>query len=204
MIILAREEVMRKKGPVIHCMRASLAFLEDMRKLGVKTYFSVSHHSAIIKNIKKKRAVFGGEITYHFLFPLDYYLCDDALFASLKIARIASLHYPLSEYIDSLPHYFPSPEIFIPSADEDKFEAIERLKKVIKKKGIKFISIDGARINWENGWSLFRASNTEPLIKCRFEGKTKKDLKEIKRKSLNLLRESKIKIPVSVEKKFLN
>ncbi len=204
MIMLARQETERKKGPIVHCMRASMALLDDMRRRGVKTYFSVSHHSAVMKKIKKVRAVFGGEITYHFLFPLDYYLCDDALFASLKIAQVVSLHYPLSNYVNSLPHYFPSPEIFIPSTDEKKFEQIRRLKDILRKKNIKFIAIDGARINWKNGWSLFRASNTEPLIKCRFEGSSKKDLREIKRKSLSLLRESKIKIPLSVKREFLN
>ncbi len=204
MIMLARQETERKKGPIIHCMRASMALLDDMRERRIKTYFSVSHHSAIIKKIKKLRAVFGGEITYHFLFPLDYYLCDDALFASLKIAQVASLHYPISDYIDSLPHYYPSPEIFIPSTDEEKFEAINRLKRILKRRRVKFITIDGARINWKNGWALFRASNTEPLIKCRFEGKTKKDLREIKRRSLNFLKEAGIKVPTSLKKEFLD
>lgn len=204
MIMLSRQEIERKKGPIVHCMRASLAFLDDMKKRGVKTYFSVSHHSAVIKKIKKVKAVFGGEITYHFLFPLDYYLCDDALFASVKIAQVVSSHYPVSRYIDSFPHYYASPEIFIPSTDEEKFEAVERLKRALKKRGIKFVAIDGARIDWENGWALFRASNTEPLIKCRFEGKTKKDLDEIKKKALSFLKGAKIKIDKETEKKFFS
>lgn len=194
LLMLAREEIRKKKGPIVHCMRAPLSFLEEMRKKRIKTFFSVSHHAAIIKKIREKKAIFGGEITYHFLFPEDYYLVDDAIFASLKIAEIASKYYPFSEYIDSLPRYFSSKEYFIKVKEEEKFEIIRRIKKVLRKKGIKFIAVDGARINYKNGWALFRASNTESLIKLRFEGKTKKDLLKIKEKAFNLLREAKVKV----------
>jgi phosphomannomutase/phosphoglucomutase len=32
------------------------------------------------------------------------------------------------------------------------------------------ITIDGLRINFENGWGLLRASNTTPKLVLRFEG----------------------------------
>jgi phosphomannomutase/phosphoglucomutase len=37
------------------------------------------------------------------------------------------------------------------------------------------ISVDGVRIQYENGWGLLRASNTEPVLSLRFEGKTEAD-----------------------------
>ena len=30
-------------------------------------------------------------------------------------------------------------------------------------------TIDGVRINFDDGWGLVRASNTQPVIVCRFE-----------------------------------
>ncbi len=194
LLMLAREEIKKKKGPIVHCARASLAFLEEMKKRGIKTFFSVSHHAAVIEKIKQKKAVFGGEITYHFLFPKEFYLVDDAIFASLKIAEIASKYYPFSEYIDSLPRYFSSKEYFIKVKEEEKFEIIERIKKILKRKKIKFIAVDGARIDYKKGWALFRASNTESYIKVRFEGKTRKDLLDIKKEAFKLLKEAKVKV----------
>lgn len=194
LLMLAREEIKKKKGPVIHCERVSLSFLEEMKKNGIKTFFSVSHHAAVIKKIKEKKAVFGGEITYHFFFPLSFYLVDDAIFASLKIAEIASKHFPLSKYVDSLPRYFSSKEYFIKVKEEEKFKIIERIKKILRKKKVKFVAVDGARIIYERGWALFRASNTESCIKLRFEGKTKDDLLEIKKEALQLLKEAKLNI----------
>ncbi|MCS7258973.1 MAG: hypothetical protein NZ601_06410, partial [candidate division WOR-3 bacterium] len=41
------------------------------------------------------------------------------------------------------------------------------------------LDIDGARVSFENGWGLIRASNTQPVLVLRFEAKTKKNLLEI-------------------------
>lgn len=189
LLILARQALAKHKGPIVHDMRVSQAFLEEMKRKGVKTYFSVSHHTALIEKIEKVRAVFGGEVTLHFLFPKDYYLCDEALFASLKLAEIASEQKNFALYVDSLPRYQASPEVFIPCADEKKFKIILNLQRYLKKNKYDFVAVDGARINFANGWALARAANTTPFIKCRFEGKTEKDLREIERKSLAIFKE---------------
>ena len=194
LLMLARQALEKKKGPIVHCMRASKALLDEMAKQGVKTYFSVSHHSAIIKKIIEVGAVFGGEITYHLFFPLDYYLYDDALFASLKLAEIASQYENFSQYIDTLPSYHASLEVFIEFPDEKKFKIIEHLQKYLRKNNYGFIDVDGARINFHNGWALIRASNTEPFLKCRFESETKKSLTEIEKKSLEIFQKAGIPI----------
>lgn len=188
MLMLAKQTIKKKKGPIVHDMRVSKAFLDEMEKEGVKTYFSVSHHSAIINKIIETKAVFGGEITLHFLFPLDYYLCDEAIFASLKIAEIASQQKDFALYIDSLPRNFASPEIFIDSTDEEKFKIIGNLQEYLKKNNYDFVDIDGARINFPHGWALARAANTTPIIKCRFEGDTKENLIQIEKKSLEIFK----------------
>jgi len=194
LLMLAREVLQKKKGPIVHCMRISKAFLDEMQERGVKTYFSVSHHNAVIEKISETGAVFGGEITYHFLFPLDYYLCDEAIFSSLKLAEIASQHENLANYVDSLPRYFASPEVFIKSTDEEKFEIIANLQKYLKENNFDFINIDGARINFPHGWALARASNTSPLIKCRFEGETQQNLIDIEKKALKIFKKAGIPI----------
>jgi len=195
LLMLARQVLQNKKGPVVHDMRVSKAFLDEMKKQGVETYFSVSHHNAVINKIIETGAVFGGEITLHFLFPLDYYLCDDAIFASLKLAEIASKQKDLAEYVDNLPRYYASPEVFIDTTDEAKFKIIKNLQDYLRENNYDFIDIDGARINFPNGWALARAANTTPYIKCRFEGDTKEDLIEIEKKALEIF--EKVGIPVT-------
>lgn len=198
LLMLAKQALAKKKGPIVHDMRVSQVFLDEMRKLGVKTYFSVSHHNAVIDKIIETGAVFGGEITLHFLFPLDYYLCDDALFASLKLAEISSIHSDFSKYIDGLPRSYVSPEFFMKVPDDQKYKIIENLQKYLRKNRYNFINVDGARINFPNGWALARAANTTPHIKCRFEGRTKNDLMEIKKRSLKIFKQAGIPIKISI------
>ena len=194
LLILARDAVSRKKGVVVHCMRASKAFIDDMKRMGATPVFSVSHHNAIRANVKKLNAVFGGEITFHYAFPMDYYLVDDAVFASVELAVVASRQNDFAAYVDSLPRYFASPELNVASPDDVKFGLIGNLQKYLRENKYDFIDVDGARINFEHGWALARASNTAPVIKCKFEGDSPEALREIEQKALKIFKETGIPI----------
>ncbi len=49
------------------------------------------------------------------------------------------------------------------------------------------IDVDGARINFEDGWGLVRASNTQPVLVLRFEAASKESLEKIKREVAEVL-----------------
>lgn len=194
LLMLALQATEKRKGPVVHDMRVSQAFLDELRKRSVQTYFSVSHHNAIIRKLREVQGVFGGEVSLHFLFPADYYLCDDALFASLKLAEIVSATQDFAAFVDTLPRYVTSPELFIATPDETKFVIIGQLTSYLKEHGYDVVDVDGARIQFKNGWALARAANTSPYIKCRFEGKTKQDLVAIEKEALGLFQ--KLGVPI--------
>ena len=67
-----------------------------------------------------------------------------------------------------------------------KFEIVKLFVANCALEGEK-ISIDGLRINFDNGWGLLRASNTTPMIVMRFEGNTKENLIKIKNKFIKEL-----------------
>lgn len=202
LLILARQAVAKKIGPVVHCMRVSKAFIDDMKKLGATTHFSVSHHNAIRDNVKKLGAVFGGEVTFHYGFPLDYYLVDDAVFASVELAIVAAAQPDFAAYVDSLPHYFASPELFVDTPDEVKFGIVSDLQKYLRENKYNFIDVDGARINFEHGWALARAANTTPIIKCRFEGDTEENLKAIEREAIAIFEKTGLHISEQARKQL--
>jgi len=194
LMILAREVLKIKKGPVIFEVRTSQAVLEDVKNNGGWTDFSVCYHTAVLDKIIENKAVFGGENTGHVFFPLDYYLYDDAIFTSLKIAQIASEVDNFSQYLDSLPHYYASPDVFIDYPDETKKQAVERFINLLRERNYSFIDVDGSRIIFDNGWALVRFSNTSPMIKIRFEGRTKEDLIKIEKEVISLMEEADIKL----------
>lgn len=62
------------------------------------------------------------------------------------------------------------------------------------KKIEKIITIDGVRIELEQGWILIRPSGTEPIIRITVETKTKKDVKDLMEKSKSLVKRILVKI----------
>ena len=117
------------------------------------------------------------------------------MFAALKLAEIASSVDDFSALVDSLPRYFTSPEVFIDSKDEEKFQIIAKLQEYLRENKFDFIDVDGARINFPYGWALARAANSTPIIKCRFEADTQDHLAEIENQALEIFK--KVGIPVT-------
>ena len=59
------------------------------------------------------------------------------------------------------------------------------------------ITIDGLRVNFEDGWGLLRASNTTPKLVLRFEANSSKRLNEIEDMFLTQLK--KIDETINIE-----
>ena len=65
------------------------------------------------------------------------------------------------------------------SPDDIKFDIVNRATEIFREK-YNVIDIDGARVVFDDGWGLIRASNTQPALVLRFEALTKARLDEIK------------------------
>ena len=63
--------------------------------------------------------------------------------------------------------------------DQEKFNITENAIEFFTKYNCN--TIDGVRIQFEDGWGLVRSSNTQPVIVCRFEAKTADRCEEIKK-----------------------
>ncbi len=77
-----------------------------------------------------------------------------------------------------LPKTAYTPEIRVDCPDDKKFEIVLELTEFFRDQ-YEVIDIDGVRINFEDGWALIRASNTQPVIVLRFEAVTNIRLKEL-------------------------
>ena len=61
-----------------------------------------------------------------------------------------------------------------------KFQIVADLASEFKKE-YQVIDVDGARVVFDGGWGLIRASNTQPVLVLRFEAKDQKTLQEIQK-----------------------
>lgn len=60
-------------------------------------------------------------------------------------------------------------EVKLPCPDAAKFAVVDRLAAHLAR-AHQVITIDGARVQLDNGWFLVRASNTTPCLTVRVEG----------------------------------
>lgn len=131
-------------------------------------------HTYITQKLLEENARVAGEISGHYYFK-ETYGADDALFASLRIIEsLANSGKNLAEYSKEYPTYFSQTSEksrFLIKASE-KFTFIEQLKRKFKMQGYKIDTLDGAKVIFDDGWAMFRPSNTEPIISISYEAKT--------------------------------
>lgn len=183
MILLARRVLQEKPGAkVVFDVKCSQALIEDVEKQGGIAVMHKTGHSYIKQKAKEVDAALAGERSGHIFYRQGYFGYDDAVFASLKFLEYLSLQdKPLSEIMLTTPQYVTSPTWHAPCADEVKYEVVERLVKELKEDygQENVIDINGARVKFDDGWGLVRASSNLPVLVLIFESKTEQGLKRI-------------------------
>lgn len=138
-------------------------------------------HSLIKEKMKEIGAPVAGELSGHICFGEDYYGFDDALYGACLLMQLVSRSpRPLSAMVAEFPKYVSTPEIRVEVTEETKFGIVERAIEHFSAR-YDVITVDGARVLFDGGWGLLRASNTQPVVVLRFEAKTQALLDEIQK-----------------------
>ncbi len=82
--------------------------------------------------------------------------------------------------------------------DSSKFQLIDRLLELAEFPGARLITLDGLRVEFQDGWGLVRASNTSPAILLRFEADNVERLQAIKGEFKALITQADKNLDVSV------
>ncbi len=173
---------------IIFEVKCSQALAEEVAARGGTPVMWKTGHSLIEAKIREENALLAGEMSGHIYFADRYFGYDDAFYAALRLAElVADADASLSELVDRVPTYYATPEIRVDCPDELKFRAVEDIKKRFADREI--IDVDGARILFEDGWGLVRASNTQPALVLRFEAKSEKRRDEIRAEVESILGE---------------
>ena len=165
---------------VVYDVKCSKAVEDIVRvKKGIPIICKTGH-SYIKDKMNETNAILGGEMSGHMFFSDDYFGYDDAIYASLRLAELISkTDKKLSQLISKIPKYYSSPEIRIKcNNDEEKFEITNKLIDYFKKQ-YECDCTDGVKVKFKHGWGLVRASNTQPVLVCRYESNSTEGLKNI-------------------------
>lgn len=136
-------------------------------------------HSLIKEKMKEVGSLLSGELSGHICYGENYYGFDDALYgACLLVELVARRNQPLSSLVGQFPKYVSTPEIRVEVTEETKFGIVDRAVEHFGKSN-EVINVDGARVVFDGGWGLLRASNTQPVLVLRFEARTQEQLAKI-------------------------
>lgn len=181
MALYWREILPKHPGAVAICeVKSSMALPEEIIKLGGRPVWWHAGHSLIKAKMREEKALFSGEVSGHMFFADEYFGYDDAFYATGRLARILSnTDRPLSLVMSDIPDYPSTAETRYDCPDDVKFGVVDRVKAQAQKEGLEMITVDGVRIVYDDGWGLVRASNTQPVLVARCEGRTKEALARI-------------------------
>jgi phosphomannomutase/phosphoglucomutase len=182
MILLSRQVLQKEPGAkIIFDVKSSQALEEDIAAHGGKPIMWKTGHSHIKAKLHEEKAQLAGEMSGHIFFVENYYGFDDGVYAGLRFLEyLSGEDKPLSQIIAETPYYVSTPTINVACPDEKKYDVVEKLTAEFKRDFDRVIDINGARVVFDDGWALVRASSNLPILVLRFEAKTKERLEELK------------------------
>ncbi len=189
MLALFSQDVLQKHpgATIVFDVKCSQGLPEVIRNAGGKPLMWKTGHSLLKAKMREIGSPLAGEMSGHMFFADNFFGFDDGLYASGRLLQlVANSGQSLSQLTNTVPRFVSTPEIRVECADDVKFQVVYSLVKQFSKQ-YHTIDIDGARVQFGNGWGLVRASNTQPVLVLRFEAKTEQrlnDIVEIFRKQL--------------------
>jgi phosphomannomutase / phosphoglucomutase len=177
--LLARDLLTRDTGAsIVFDVKASKALADEITKDGGVPVMWKTGHSLMKLKMHEIHSPLGGEVSGHIFIGENYFGFDDAPLVALKTLEIISRsNKSVAELFAEIPTLPATPEIIMDAPDNVKFQIIDDMVAELQK-NYQVITLDGARAEFQNGWGLVRASNTQPAITMRFEAYNRQQLVE--------------------------
>lgn len=175
--LLAQDMLQRQpQAAVVADVLSSQTVFDAVTAAGGTPHMAASGHSLVKERMREKNALLGGEMSGHMFFGEDYFGFDDAFFATGRILQLlAASDQTLSALNATLPTYYSTPEYRPHCPDDQKATVIAGIQAHMTAQGYDVVTVDGVRVQFDQGWGIVRQSNTEPVLSLRFEGLQQSD-----------------------------
>ncbi len=168
-------------------LSSSRALKDITEKYGMKYFSSAVGEVNVVEKMKEHNCVIGGEGNGGVIYPEIHYGRDALVGIALFLSHLAQKKMKCSELRSTYPNYVISKN----KISLDRGMDVDRILSNIKKEfsSEKINTVDGVKIDFEEGWVHLRKSNTEPIIRIIAEHKNLEntermvsDMKEIIKK----------------------
>jgi len=169
-----------KGGTIIFDVKCTQRLAPLIRHAGGTPLMWKTGHSLMKAKLRESGAPLAGEMSGHIFFAERWYGFDDATYTAARLLEILSRGKDPSRVLNALPTSFSTPELNVACAEGEPQRVVADLLRAANFPGAsEIVTIDGLRVDYDDGFGLIRASNTTPVLVLRFEGHTAAALQRI-------------------------
>ncbi len=174
-------------GKVATNVDASMAVDRVVEEVGGEVVRTKVGDVYVAEAVKREGCVFGGEPNGTWIHP-DVHLCPDGPLSAARMVALVAEEGPLSELVESVPS-FPILRENVECPDDMKDEVMRCVTRRVEESGYDYDTVDGVRVEFDDGWVLVRPSGTEPLIRITVEAESEDRAEELMREFLGVVEE---------------
>jgi len=201
LMLLARDVLRHGPAKIVYDLLCTQALADDVIAHRGEPVMTPNGYAFVHQAMRDTGAALGGEFSGHLFFDEPEFGFDDPILGSIKLLNIISRSQrPLSALVAELPAYHSSPQIRLPCPDKIKAHVVEQVKNHFKA-SYRVDELDGARIDFSDGWALVRASNTQPVLSLRFEATSPERLEELQAQVLDQVERQTAQLGQTIEAK---
>ena len=141
----------------------------------------------VVEKMKETNAIIGGEGNGGIIYPSLHYGRDALVGIALFLTQLAEKKISIKELRDSYPNYFISKNKIELTPEINVDNILSTLEEKYKNEQI--TTIDGLKIDFEDGWIHLRKSNTEPIIRIYAESEGEEKANSFAQKMINEIKE---------------
>jgi phosphomannomutase/phosphoglucomutase len=181
LMLFAADVLSRNPGAeIIFDIKSTRNLFAWIKDHGGKPTLWKTGHSLVKAKMRETGALLAGEMSGHVFFKERWYGFDDGLYTGARLLEILSKVANPNDTLNALPDAVCTPELHIHTAEGENHTLLKQLQQTAKFDGAtEIITLDGLRVEYEDGFGLARPSNTTPVIVLRFEANTEDGLKRI-------------------------
>lgn len=179
LVAVADYVLSKKKGNTVSNLSSSRALRDVTENAGGKYYAAAVGEVNVVNEMKRVKAVIGGEGNGGIIVPDFHYGRDALIGVALFLTHLAKSGKKASELRHSYPSYFISKNKIELTPNLNVDDILDQIK--IKYKAEKVNTIDGVKIDFEKEkeWVHLRKSNTEPIIRIYAESQSEKKAEQL-------------------------
>lgn len=159
-----------KGGNTVSNLSSSRALRDVTESKGFKYSASAVGEVNVVNEMKATHAVIGGEGNGGVILPDLHYGRDALVGVAMILTHLAKTGKTLSELRASYPNYKMLKQKIQLDASMDVNALLERVATSFSNEQVS--TIDGVKVDFDEGWVHLRKSNTEPILRVYAEGRT--------------------------------